>query len=329
MPLVQSVVATTGGLASATRVAGLGPIQEACGFEPLEHVRELMVVAPEAGERGEFGVAFSADLGASALASCAEKAITAGGGEPVTSSRGTFSVVSDDARPRQGRLAVREGGPFLVGRGPWLDAMIDAADGKGPRMRPEHASLRQALVPPGAPPAALVATALLPKALRDQLRSETDAGPAAADPGGSGEGAFDGVLAVGQVAAGVTVQGSPASATQPTGTTEIALELRCDAPRAAESCAQVKQLIEKNRLAISRDFTARLMGLGPLIDTLAVTPQPGSGGGELVVKAHAPTADLGRLLARLFERIEQGEKGEKREEERPPAPPAPPPSPSP
>jgi hypothetical protein len=346
-PLVRSIVDSKGGVAGATRVAGLGPIEEACGFEPLEHLRELLIAAPEGGDRGEFGVAFSADLGADALASCAKKAIAARGGKPAVGARGSFAVVSDGDKPDQGRLAVRPGGPFLVGRGAWLDAMIDAADGKTARIGPEHESLRRALAPPGAAPPVLLASALLPKALRDHVRSDGD----------GGAGAFEGVLSVGQAAAAVTVQDSPAAATQPTGRTEIDVELRCDPPDGAESCDQVKQLIERRRLAFSKDFGAHLTGFGPLIDTLVVTsgtsgtsgsaapavppaeapgvppaeasgvpPAEGNGtgalrgalSGALYVKAHIPTADLARLLTRLLDLFE-----------RPPPPPASSPSPSP
>ena len=49
-PLLKPAVGAAGGLAGATRVAGLGPLSAACGFEPLEHLRELMVALPEGGD---------------------------------------------------------------------------------------------------------------------------------------------------------------------------------------------------------------------------------------------------------------------------------------
>src|SRR5690349_20116088 len=58
-PLLVPLLRSTGGPLTATRAAGLGPIAAACGFDPVEHLREVMVAAPEGGERGDFGIAFS------------------------------------------------------------------------------------------------------------------------------------------------------------------------------------------------------------------------------------------------------------------------------
>lgn len=79
------------GLLSTTRAAGLGSLSDACGFEPLEHTRALMVALPEGGERGEFGAAFAGDLTKDALAACAEKVIRARGGQPSASTRAGFA----------------------------------------------------------------------------------------------------------------------------------------------------------------------------------------------------------------------------------------------
>ena len=47
--------------------------------------------------------------------------------------------------------------------------------------------------------------------------------------------------------------------------------LRCEGPAA---CDEVGKLIARKRDMWSRDFTARLVGLGPLLDTLAVIRPP-------------------------------------------------------
>jgi hypothetical protein len=279
LPLLHPLLGAGGEhLATVTRAAGLGPLIDACGFDPVEHVRELMVAAPEGGEPGDFGVAFSADLTMDELAACARKAIVARGGAPSTTVRGDFAIIGDERAPRQARLAYHNGGPFLVGTGAWLEAMIDAFAGHGPRARPEHLALRTALAPPGAAPRALVLTALLPKSLRDRVRAETDAGIA---------GAFAGVLGVEE--AGAAVVASEA-------TTALEMDLRCETPAA---CGDVKELIEKGRQTLSGNLAARLMGLGPLIDGLSIDA---SVAGALAVRTRSPTGDLAKTLAHLLAR---------------------------
>jgi hypothetical protein len=278
-PLLEPLLGVgEGRLATATRAAGLGSLIDACGFDPVQHVRELMVAAPEGGERGDFGVAFSADLTMDELASCARKAIVARGGTPSTTMRGDFAVIGDESAPKQARLAYRDGGPFLVGRGAWLEAMVDAAAGRGAHAHSEHAALRSALSAAGAASRAVVITALLPKSLRDRLRTETD---------GGASGAFAGVLGVEEAGAAVTVSDAA---------TALEIELRCET---AAACDDVKELIEKWRLSLSSHFGARLMGFGPLIDGLSIDA---SGAGALAVRTHLPTADLAQALARLWDR---------------------------
>ena len=103
----------------------------------------------------------------------------------------------------------------------------------------------------------------------------------------------------------------------PSDSTDFDLELRCDTPQA---CDDVKKLIERERLALSGDFRARLLGLGPLIDGLSFGGAPdehappdaaGQGGApraqggpaaSLSVRTRAPTGDLARMLSRLLGR---------------------------
>jgi hypothetical protein len=325
-PLLEPLVGARGGLSGVSRSAGLGPISDACGFEPLEHVRQLMVALPEVGERGErgdFGVAFDGDFSADGLAACARRAIAANGGTPGGAMRGDFALVSDQAHPSTASLAYRPGGPFLVGRGAWLDAMIDAVDGRAAHSSPAHDALRHALTsagPRSAPgPAALVVTALLPRALRDRVAG--DPPPEAADAsspdpagrGGSGGGARGPFASIrGVRAAGLSVVArGPSTALGPregSAATDFDLELRCDTPGA---CDDVKELIERERLALSGDLRARLIGLGPLIDGLSIEAGQGGHEGEartgagdsLSIRTRAPTGDLARMLGRLFERF--------------------------
>ncbi len=272
-PLAQPLL----GAAEGARAGELARLSEACGFDPLGRLRQLMVASPEAG--GEPGLAFSGDFTKDELASCAQKVIRARGDTATTTSRGTFTVVEDTTYGHV-RLAYRDGGLGLVGRGPWLDAMIDAADGKGGGPPPEHGALRASLTTDGAPPRALLLTALLPAALRQRLKSELGSEVPA-----GGSDAFAGVLAVEQ--AGLAVATGAAGST-----TEVAVELRCEAPAA---CGEVEKLIMRKRAALSRDFGARLVGLGPLLDTLTSEVH----GSALSARATVPTDDLARALERF------------------------------
>jgi hypothetical protein len=281
-PIAQAIVGTAG-----VTVPGLGPLVDACGFEPLAHLSQVALVAPEAD--GEFGVAFAGDLDRAALSACADKILRARGGDPVTETHGSFTLVGDARDPKRTRLAYRDGGPFLVGRGAWLLAMIDAVDGKAPRASAELLALRASLARPPASgagagePRALVVAALLPKSTRDRLKAEieTHEGSEGAEPSG----AYAGVLGVDR--AGFSLSTGAAGST-----TYASVELHCES---AEACAAVKELVERKRFAASSSPAFRLLGLGPAIDSLAVEAQ----GPALSLSAHEPTDTLARLTSRI------------------------------
>jgi len=270
-----------------TPIPGLGSLVARCGFDPVTRLREVVVTSPENGERGDFGVAFSGDLTKDELSKCAENVIRARGGSPATSTRGGFTLVQDARDATHARLAYREGGPFLVGSGSWLDAMIDATEHKTERLRPEHTELRAALAGKDGARSAIVVTALLPASVRDKLKAEL--GP---ELGGAGDKAYAGVLAVN--AAGIAVRLGGPAADPAASTTEIAAELRCETDSA---CDEVKKLIERKRLSFARDLTVRLIGLGPLLDSLTVDGH----GVALEATARASTGELARGLQRIID----------------------------
>ena len=282
-PLAQPLLGGGDAGRAASIVPGLGALTDACGFDPVTRVDQIVLCSPEGGERGDFGVAFTGRFTRDELTQCADKITRARGGSPETTRRGAFAILENKADAAHTRFAYREGGPFLVGRGAWLDAMIDAAEGKGPKERPEHAALRQSLAPKsGEAPRAVVVTALLPSGVRDRLRGELGA-----ELGSEGERAYASVLAV--ASAGLALgTGGPGSSTQ------LAAELHCDT---ADACVEVKTLIERKRLAFSRDLGLRLVGIGPLADSLAIAVQ----GASLSAEAQAPTDDLARALRRALD----------------------------
>jgi hypothetical protein len=265
---------------SATAVPGLGSLADACGFDPLARLAELAVCSPEGGERGDFGLAFAGDLGKDELARCADKVIRARGGQPSTSVHDAFTVLEDGADATHTRVAYREGGPFLVGRGAWLDAMMAAAGGKdpGPSSGNAHMALRERLREAGETHPTLLLTALLPSPLRQRLKAEVN------DPAQERE--YASVLSVDQAGLALT--------TGPSGsTTRVAAQLHCET---ADACAEVQRLVDQKRLALSRDFGVRLVGLGPLLDSLTMHAD----GASLSLGASAPTDALTKAVERVL-----------------------------
>jgi len=275
------------GNGESTPLPGLGSLTARCGFDPVARLRELVVTSPEGGERGDFGVAFTGDFTRDELSLCAQRVIRARGGSPATSTRGGFMLVEDTSDAMHARLAYREGGPFLVGRGAWLDSMIDATEGKAERLRFAHEDLRIALAAKSAPPPALVVTALLPASVRDTLKAELGPGV-----GGHGDRGSAAVLAVS--AAGLAVSLGVPEAQVGSSTTELTAEMRCETPVA---CDEVKKLIERKRLAFSRDLTMQRVGLGPLLDSLTVDAH----GAALTATARASSDELSRGVGRILD----------------------------
>jgi hypothetical protein len=129
---------------------------------------------------------------------------------------------------------------------------------------------------------ALLLSALLPRGVRDRLRTEI--GPEVPLHGAASE-AFAGVLAVEQAAVSVSTGAAGSS-------TSLSVQLRCETP---DACHEVEKLLWRKRLAFSRDFEARLIGLGPLLDSLTIEVE----GTTLSARAALPTDDLARLIRRL------------------------------
>jgi len=129
-------------------IPGLGPVEDVCGFDPVEGVRQVALAVPTGGDDGDFGVVASGTIPDDALLSCASKVIAARGGRPVQTRVGGFQTVRDVSLSRPGgEIAVRAGGPVLLGSGAYMRSMIDAADGNTPSVEQhqEHARLREAI----------------------------------------------------------------------------------------------------------------------------------------------------------------------------------------
>jgi hypothetical protein len=283
---IGEAIAGDGGVRTGA-MFGVDSIEATCGFDPLPHVRAIALTVPEGETHGDLGFAATGDLASSSLETCAKTVIAKRGGHATTRQSGSFTVISsDDAR--SGALAFRDGGPFLVGNGAWLEAMIDATEGRRPSMASAgsdaHHVLRADLATLEPGDSAVVASAIVPRELRDRVRSEMEIAGDEAKLGPS----IDGVLAVASV--GLALHAGRAGED-----TRVTLEIRCDGDAAEAACEKVEKMVLHFRLGWSGDLRLRLVGLGPLIDGLETQRT----GATLLVRTHARASDLAHALSRI------------------------------
>ena len=149
-----------------SRVAKSSQLETLCGFEPLARLDQLALSVPSAGraepEHAEdFGIIASGQFSAAEIMRCAERAISARGGEPVPAELGRFASIRD-RNGKGGEVAARDGGLVIVSGGSYFRALLDAAEGNAPRPAAkderdaQHGELRRALGP-----GSIVATWLL------------------------------------------------------------------------------------------------------------------------------------------------------------------------
>lgn len=287
---------------------GMESLADACGFDPLARVQKLAVSLPEEGERGEFGLAARVDVTREELEKCtkaiSEKRGSGDGAKTEAMRVGSFAVV--EAGSSKSRLGYGSGGLLVVGKGSWFDAMISAADrkGAGARDSQDHTALRNALTSrDGWRKPTLIVTALLPKSVRERLKGEMGAEVGAADPSSASMGGVLGVSAIG-LAINAGGQGRA---------TEAAVELVCDS---GSACEAVEKLVLKKRLEWSKELTLRMVGLGPLIDSVDVKRD----GSKLRATAASDTSTLAGTLERILKL-----RGQKKQPPLPPIPRDPPP----
>lgn len=264
------------------KALGIGKLTEACGFDPLSRVETLALAVPEEGDKGEIGLAARVTVTRSELSQCTTALADRRGGKVETKEVGSFAVVEDSttegaAHPR---LAYGHGGLLVAGRGAWFDAMLAAADGKRPGVREAaaHDAMRTSLKSKdGWNAPTLIFSALLPRSLRDRLRNEMGLELKADSTGGSSQDAppdttrgdrggsepqdiMAGVLGVSAVGLAVKVGESGQNA-------DAAAELVCDTE---DGCAAVEKLLLKKRFEWSKELSLRMVGLGPLLDSIEV-----------------------------------------------------------
>ena len=207
-----------------------------CAGELLRGLDEIGIAIP-AGSGFEDDVAIVAMgswLRAGDVSACAQGVIKDRGGAPNVLKQGTFTTVQD-GDGMHGVLAVRDGGPLVVGRGPWLSAVVDVADGVAKSLRddPVHDVARRAKTG-----AFATLTYALPEELRIDLASKLPKGT--------------------QVLAKVP---SLVAALRLEETDGGTLVLEAEAACAPEVCAELQKLAEGAREMLAHDPRATLLGV--------------------------------------------------------------------
>jgi hypothetical protein len=270
------------------RALGVTALSDACGFDPTSRVQRLSLSMPEEGERGEFGIAARVEVTRDELEKCTRSLAEKRGGHAETHDVGSFVVLEDTGgsgatRPR---LAYGRGGLLVVGKGTWFDAMLGAADHTKPGLREaaEHIALRTSMTShDGFRTPTLLVTAILPRSLRDRLKSEMGAEAGSQDSSSAIMAGVLGVSAVGvAIHAGATGQNVDAS-----------IELVCDS---TEGCEAVEKLAQKKRAEWSRDLSLRMVGLGPLLDSFELKRE----GAHLRATASAGADALAATIERVI-----------------------------
>ncbi|MDC3958592.1 hypothetical protein KEG38_32355 [Polyangium jinanense] len=259
-------------LLSETReIPGLGKVRDVCGFDPMAGLTELGVAVPASGGDGDFGLVASGAIDPDALLACASKVIEARGGRSVVNPIGAFRTVRDAKQSTSGaEIAVREGGPILLGAGNYLRSMIDAAEGRVPSARADgdHTKLASEV----GPGALRVTVVLTPEQRRTLLEEIALSG------------------AQGSPAASVVGLGLSVSIGERVGLSGV---VACDAPA---PCADLAKIFDGKRAAQADDTLVRLMGLGSILERLRI----GSEGSRISARVDMSTDEATELVTRVI-----------------------------
>jgi hypothetical protein len=262
----------------------------------LKRIEQLALSVPEKEGEHDYGVVARVKVTRDELQTCKRRLDEKrGSGTPTeVQERGDFVVIGTP----KGRLAYGSGDLLVVSTGTWFDTILETANGKHATIKEaqEHMALRETLTgKEGWRAPTLVATAILPRTLRDRIKKEM-APEADREEKDAIMGAVLGVSAV-----GVAMRAGPSG-----GHFDARVVMTCDSQPA---CELVEKLVLKKRLDWSKNFMLRLGGFGPLIDSLETKVT----GSRLEVSATANVDSLANAIDRALRSAQQ---------ERPSPPPA-------
>lgn len=228
-------------------IPGLGRVDDVCGFDPLDTLEHLALGIPGSGKDGDFGLVATGVVASEPLARCAAQVIAARGGRPVETTIGSFRTVRDVSLPEEGgEIAVRQGGPVLLGAGPYLRAMIDTSEGRtqGVFASPVHRRLREQLGE-----AAIVVTFVFTSEQRRTIAAELEGAARPAPP-------IQRLVGVG------------ASAAQIGQSIALRAVATCDD---AAACQALATALEGSLRERADDLGLRLLGLAPALERAKIT----------------------------------------------------------
>ncbi len=257
-------------LKQGREIPGIGKIRDACGFDPVDRVRDLAFAIPAGGSDGDFGLVASGDVDDAALLACASKVIEARGGMVEIGAIGGFRSVRDvgQGSTDEGVIAVRAHGPILLGGAKYVRAMVDALEGRAPSIRSSVA--HNAIAGELGDAALRVSIVLTPdqrEAVSFALREAGQSSPAS-------------VMAAGlAVRVGATVSASAV--------------LACDD---AAGCQSLRDRLDSERAARAKDLSTRLIGVGDALDKLSLV----ANGTSLRATLELPEADAATLVDRIL-----------------------------
>lgn len=258
-------------LREGREIPGLGRVKDVCGFDPMETLREVALGIPAAGDAGEFGIVGVGNVDDEALLACIGKVIEARGGRSVVTQVGSFRTIRDaDLATPGGEIAVRRGGPVLLGGGAYLRAMIDTADGRWPTVRASaaHGQLSHAVGDGSG-----TVTVVLSPEQREALAAELTAAGTAASPAAS------------VIAAALGVRLGPV----------VSLHgvVACDR---RDSCAELAVALRAARDERAADPATRLVGVGAVLGRVQIEPE-----GELLhLRVDLPADEAATLVDRVL-----------------------------
>ncbi len=283
-------------------VREVSDVSRECGFDPLERARSVAIGVPEKPD-GVFGLSIAHDLDRDDLAKCAERVMSARSATPRVTQRGSWTIVEQEgilSEATRAKIAYRDGAPLLVARGDYLATMQQTIDGPQKGLR-EHDELRKVAESHAGGNAVLVATALLPKSVRnkvkDELATEADTSessvPTARETtpaGKSGEAArsqskkatMNAVLGVTSVA--VSIGSRPGSPM-----VDVFAELVCED---AGTCATVRDFLERKRKSLAQEPAARFVGLAGILDAVTLDAH----GNVVDAEVSVPATELARSV---------------------------------
>ncbi len=256
-------------------------VSEECGFDPLARAKSIAIGVPEKPD-GVFGIAITHDLAEADLAKCAERVMSIRSAMPRFTQKGSWTVLEQEgilSEATRAKIAYRDGSPLLVARGDYLATMQGALDGASPRAESdsEHAALRKEALARAHGGAILVATAVLPKSLRDRLKNEM------ADEAASSESKTATMTAI------LSVRAVALSIASRDDQLDVFAELECETDAA---CATLRDFLDRRRKTIAAEPAARFAGISGILDAARLEAH----GPALDLSVSAPATEMARAV---------------------------------